>query len=89
MHFIKVKGILSSKNGMNLYRGCSHGCIYCDSRSKCYHIDHPFEDIEVKENAIEVKNSINEKAQDMKNTISEKKDEVKNTISEKIKGKND
>ena len=54
MHFVKVKGILSSKNGMNLYRGCSHGCIYCDSRSKCYHIDHPFEDIEVKENAIEL-----------------------------------
>ena len=54
MHFVKVKGILSSKNGMNLYRGCSHGCIYCDSRSKCYHIDHPFEDIEVKENAIDL-----------------------------------
>lgn len=39
---------------MNLYRGCSHGCIYCDSRSKCYHIEHDFEDIEVKENAIEL-----------------------------------
>lgn len=54
MHFVKSKGILSSANGMNLYRGCSHGCIYCDSRSKCYHIDHDFEDIEVKENAIEL-----------------------------------
>lgn len=54
MHFVKAKGILSSKNGMNLYRGCSHGCIYCDSRSKCYHMDHIFEDIEVKENAIEL-----------------------------------
>ncbi len=54
MHFVKVKGILSSKNGMNLYRGCSHGCIYCDSRSKCYHMEHAFEDIEVKENAIEL-----------------------------------
>ena len=54
MHFVKVKGILSPSNGMNLYRGCSHGCIYCDSRSKCYHIDHPFEDIEIKENAIEL-----------------------------------
>lgn len=52
MHFVTVKGILSSKNGMNLYRGCSHGCIYCDSRSKCYHMKHAFEDIEVKENAI-------------------------------------
>ena len=39
---------------MNLYRGCSHGCIYCDSRSSCYHMDHQFEDIEVKENAIEL-----------------------------------
>ncbi len=54
MHFVNVKGILSGKNGMNLYRGCSHGCIYCDSRSKCYHIDHAFEDIEVKENALEL-----------------------------------
>lgn len=54
MHLVKVKGILSAKNGMNLYRGCSHGCIYCDSRSKCYHIEHDFEDIEVKENAIEL-----------------------------------
>lgn len=52
MHFVKAKGILSSKNGMNLYRGCSHGCIYCDSRSKCYHMEHDFEDIEVKENAV-------------------------------------
>lgn len=54
MHFVTAKGILSSKNGMNLYRGCSHGCIYCDSRSKCYHIEHEFEDIEVKENAVEL-----------------------------------
>ena len=54
MHFTKAKGILSSSNGMNLYRGCSHGCIYCDSRSKCYHMDHDFEDIEVKENAVEL-----------------------------------
>lgn len=54
MHFVKAKGILSSKNGMNLYRGCSHGCIYCDSRSKCYHMEHAFEDIEVKENAIDL-----------------------------------
>lgn len=54
MHFVKAKGILSSQNGMNLYRGCSHGCIYCDSRSRCYHMEHAFEDIEVKENAIEL-----------------------------------
>ena len=54
MHYVRAKGILSAQNGMNLYRGCSHGCIYCDSRSKCYHMDHAFEDIEVKENAIEL-----------------------------------
>lgn len=52
MHYVEAKGILSAKNGMNLYRGCSHGCIYCDSRSKCYHMDHDFEDIEIKGNAI-------------------------------------
>lgn len=51
MHFVDVKGILSAQNGMNLYRGCSHGCIYCDARSKCYQFDHVFEDIEVKRNA--------------------------------------
>ncbi|MBR2923913.1 MAG: radical SAM protein [Clostridia bacterium] len=51
MHFVNAKGLLSSTNGMNLYRGCTHGCIYCDSRSVCYHIDHDFEDIEVKQNA--------------------------------------
>jgi hypothetical protein len=28
MHFVEAKGILSSNNGMNLYRGCTHGCIY-------------------------------------------------------------
>ena len=54
MHFVTAKGILSAKNGMNLYRGCSHGCIYCDSRSKCSHIEHAFEDIAVKENAIDL-----------------------------------
>ena len=54
MHLVKAKGILSPSNGMNLYRGCLHGCIYCDSRSSCYHMEHAFEDIEVKENAIEL-----------------------------------
>ncbi len=54
MHFVRAKSILSAQNGMNLYRGCQHGCIYCDSRSRCYQMNHPFEDIEVKENAIEL-----------------------------------
>ena len=52
MHDVQAKSILSAKNGMNLYRGCQHGCIYCDSRSLCYRMNHPFEDIEVKENAL-------------------------------------
>lgn len=39
---------------MNLYRGCTHGCIYCDSRSTCYQMNHDFTDIEVKENALEL-----------------------------------
>lgn len=56
MHYTKVKTILSPKNGMNLYRGCSHGCIYCDSRSSVYNMNHEFEDIEVKENALELLN---------------------------------
>ncbi len=54
MHFVQAKGILSQNNGMNIYRGCSHGCIYCDSRSRCYGFTHSFEDIEVKENAPEL-----------------------------------
>ena len=57
MHFVDAKGILTGKKGqygMNIYRGCSHGCIYCDSRSRCYRFTHPFEDIEVKQNAPEL-----------------------------------
>ena len=52
MHFVDAKGILSAKNGMNIYRGCTHGCIYCDSRSDCYPMHHAFEDIEVKQNCV-------------------------------------
>lgn len=51
MHFVQAKTILSSSNGINVYRGCTHGCIYCDSRSVCYGFTHEFTDIEVKENA--------------------------------------
>ena len=54
MHFVDAKGILSAQNGMNLYRGCTHGCIYCDARSKCYQFTHEFEDVEVKQNAPEL-----------------------------------
>ena len=57
MHFVNAKGILTGSGGwygMNIYRGCSYGCIYCDSRSRCYRFTHPFEDIEVKQNAPEL-----------------------------------
>ena len=54
MHKVKAKGISSAANGMYIYRGCQHGCIYCDARSKCYQMNHRFEDIEVKENAPEL-----------------------------------
>ena len=54
MHYVTSKSILSSKNGMNLYRGCTHGCIYCDSRSDIYGMGHEFEDIEVKQNSLEL-----------------------------------
>lgn len=54
MHFVQAKSLLSSKNGMNLYRGCTHGCIYCDSRSNIYNMNHEFEDIEVKQNSLEL-----------------------------------
>lgn len=63
MEFIKAKSILSKvKKGsewygvdynMNLYRGCSHGCIYCDSRSDCYHIDN-FDIVRGKFNALSI-----------------------------------
>ena len=57
MHFVDAKGILTANKGfcgMNIYRGCTHGCIYCDSRSTCYQFTHLFEDIEVKQNAPEL-----------------------------------
>ena len=63
MEFIKAKSILSKEKygenwygidyKMNLYRGCSHGCIYCDSRSNCYHIDN-FDEPKGKENALSI-----------------------------------
>ena len=54
MHYAPYKTILSPQNGMNLYRGCTHGCIYCDSRSACYQMRHDFEDIEVKQDAAQI-----------------------------------
>lgn len=54
MHYVEAKSLLTKWNSMNIYRGCTHGCIYCDSRSKCYNFEHKFEDIEVKKNAPEL-----------------------------------
>lgn len=54
MHYVEAKSLLTSRNGMNLYRGCTHGCAYCDSRSTCYHMDHAFDDVAVKANAPEL-----------------------------------
>jgi len=51
MHVVQAKSLLTQWNGMNLYRGCTHGCAYCDSRSTCYHMEHAFEDVAVKANA--------------------------------------
>ena len=51
MHVVEAKSLLTKWNAINIYRGCTHGCIYCDSRSACYHFDHAFEDVEVKQNA--------------------------------------
>ena len=62
MKFIPAKTIISgystSNNhwfgnnyNMNIYKGCCHGCIYCDSRSDCYHIDN-FDDVRAKENTL-------------------------------------
>ena len=62
IEYIPCKTIVSStKNkywfatdfNMNIYRGCSHGCIYCDSRSECYR-DDTFYRVKVKENALKV-----------------------------------
>lgn len=63
MDFIQTKGIVYSvKHGdkwfgvdynMNLYRGCCHGCIYCDSRSDCYHVEN-FDQVRAKENSKEI-----------------------------------
>jgi DNA repair photolyase len=61
---ISAKGILNHvkqpddwfglKYNMNLYRGCQHRCIYCDSRSECYQIDNFDREVLVKVNAVEL-----------------------------------
>jgi DNA repair photolyase len=63
MDFIPAKTIISgyaenrswfgTNYNMNIYKGCSHGCIYCDSRSECYRVD-DFDKVRAKENALAV-----------------------------------
>jgi DNA repair photolyase len=62
MHTIPAKNIISSyrEDGwfgsnytMNIYKGCCHGCIYCDSRSDCYHVDN-FDEVRAKEDAVSI-----------------------------------
>ncbi|PID27905.1 MAG: radical SAM protein [Candidatus Cloacimonadota bacterium] len=57
MHFVNLKTILSSKNRLNLYRGCTHDCIYCDSLNNCCGMEHNFENIEAKKNSLSLLNS--------------------------------
>lgn len=46
-------GWFGSNYNMNIYKGCSHGCIYCDSRSECYRVE-DFDTVRAKENALAV-----------------------------------
>lgn len=54
MHYKKVKAILSPQNGLNVYRGCTYACMYCDARSACHRMEHEFDDIEVKAHAVDM-----------------------------------
>jgi len=65
MEFIPAKAIISGYSegnswfgnnyNMNIYKGCCHGCIYCDSRSDCYQIEN-FDTVRAKENALNIIN---------------------------------
>lgn len=47
-------GWFGTEYSMNLYRGCCHGCIYCDSRSDCYHHEQPFDQVRAKADALRI-----------------------------------
>lgn len=63
MNYITAKTILTPVNysskwfgidyTMNLYRGCNHGCIYCDSRRNIYNIT-DFDTVQIKKDAISI-----------------------------------
>ena len=51
----KIDSWFISRYGMNLYRGCTHNCVYCDGRAEGYYVDGEFgKDVTVKVNAIDV-----------------------------------
>ncbi len=51
----KIDSWFISRYGMNLYRGCTHNCVYCDGRAEGYYVEGVFgRDVAVKVNAIEV-----------------------------------
>jgi len=53
----KIDSWFLSRYGMNLYRGCTHNCVYCDGRAEKYQVDGEFgRDISVKANAIQILN---------------------------------
>ncbi|MCL2673993.1 MAG: radical SAM protein, partial [Defluviitaleaceae bacterium] len=49
----KPSSWFGAEYNMNIYRGCSHGCIYCDSRSECYR-NFDFDTVKVKEDALRI-----------------------------------
>lgn len=62
MEYIKAKSIVTrtkstawfgAQYNMNIYKGCCHGCIYCDSRSQCYRIEN-FDNVRAKEDALKI-----------------------------------
>jgi DNA repair photolyase len=53
-HVGQPDGIFGMRYNLNLYRGCQHQCIYCDSRSECYGIENFAHDVLVKANALEL-----------------------------------
>jgi len=51
----KIDSWFLSRYGMNLYRGCTHNCVYCDGRAEGYYVEGEFgSDVAVKINALEV-----------------------------------
>lgn len=63
MNYIPAKTIITKNKtpdawfgydyNMNIYKGCCHGCIYCDSRSECYRVDN-FDEVRAKLNALAI-----------------------------------